>query len=227
VEEEFDLTIAIMETRPGPPAGRPRWYCYQHQPGFDTPEEGVEWALTQTDLVLVRPLNGPYYWAGTEPQEWPEDEWPLKPWPPSSQQRRQIDADYQRVIERLAEVKRIAPRLAVAIADRVGQVAPEPWSIIASSDEGAAVTILRNGREALTIPIADFEMEELYAEVLGGLQDDIAEETTDAWPHDPARGMHLWMPEVEVGDHEIRAWFGPKADPVLVLDPIDLAELRR
>lgn len=225
--DEFDRSIFISETGPGPPAGRPRWYCYEHEPGFDTPEEGVVWALTQTDVVMVRPLYGPVFWAGTKPREWDEREEPFRPWPPSREDREEIDANYQRKVERIAEVNRMAPRLAEAIADRVAKVLPEPWSVKAATGEEPSVLILREGREVYEGGIGDFEIWELYEEILSGVQDEISEETTDAWPHNPTRGMHMWMPEVEVADNEIRAWFGPKDDPVLVLEPIQLVELRR
>jgi hypothetical protein len=237
VEEEFDRTIFIMETGPGPPAGRPRWYCYQHEPGFDDPDEGVAWALTQTDLVMVRPMNGPYYWAGTEPTEWDAESVgePLRSWPPSDEERRRWDTDYAQASETLAEVKRIAPQLAEAIADRVAKVLPEPWSAEALSpserpddlEPGPAVAITRNDTGGRIIyGVADFEIPAIYEEILSQAQDAIAEETTDAWPGGPG-ARRLWMPDVEIVDDEVRAWFGPKDDPVLVLEPISLAELRR
>jgi hypothetical protein len=32
--------------------------------------------------------------------------------------------------------------------------------------------------------------------------------------------MHMYLPEVEMRDGAIHAWFGPRDDPVLVLEPI-------
>ena len=229
MSDEFDRTIFIMETGPGPPPGRPRWYCYEHEPGFDTPDEGVAWALTQTDLVLVRPLNGPYFWAGTEPTEWDERSSgdPLRPWPPSPTERKEIDANYALKVERLAEVKRMAPRLAEAIAQRLGRILPEGWSVETWTEEGQpSVFVTWEGREFGNYGIGDFEIPEIYEQILSDVQDAISEDSTDAWPHDPARGMHLWEPDVEVKDGAIHAWFGPREDPVLELDPIPTAELQ-
>jgi len=69
-------------------------------------------------------------------------------------------------------------------------------------------------------------MHETYFAVLDGVQSEISEETTDAWPHNPDRGMHMWEPEVEVDGEVLRAWYGPKTEPVLILEPLDLRELR-
>jgi hypothetical protein len=224
--EEFDRTIFIMETGPGPPHERPRWYCHQHQPGFDTPEEGVAWALTQSDLVMVSSLAGIYYWAGTEPTEWDEQEWPLRPWPPSDEERQEIDANYALKVRRLAEVNEIAPRLAEAIADRLAKVLPVSWSAHARFEEGPEVVITRDGEAERAVGgVGDFEIEDIYVEILSQAQDEIAEETTDAWPGGP-RSRHLWMPDAEVIDDQVHAWFGPKDDPVLTLEPIDLAAIR-
>jgi len=100
-EDEFESTIFIMETGPGPPAGRPRWYCYQREPGFDTPEEGVNWARTRAPTVMVGALTGTYYWVGEPPSGWDEGDGPLKPWPPSATERREIEPEVKTVDDSL------------------------------------------------------------------------------------------------------------------------------
>jgi hypothetical protein len=58
------------------------------------------------------------------------------------------------------------------------------------------------------------------------IQREIAEDTTEPWPAVSGPG-YRGFPEPDgaiVGD-ELRLWFGDRADPVLVLEPIDLSQV--
>jgi hypothetical protein len=59
--------------------------------------------------------------------------------------------------------------------------------------------------------------------VLDLFQDRGAEETTEPWP---AREGLMPMPGVEVGDEEIRLWYGDRRSPALTLEPIRRETLR-
>jgi hypothetical protein len=83
--------------------GQPRWFCNGGGPAttfFDTPDEGVDWALSRASTVFVRSVGDHVYRA---------DRGPLssvvgrneRSWPPTpAQLRREIESDYA------AEVKR-------------------------------------------------------------------------------------------------------------------------
>jgi hypothetical protein len=223
-EEEFLSIVFINETPPGPPAGRPRWYCYEREPGFDTPEEGVAWAAPRFDRVMVRPLTGVYYWVNQPPSEWEEEgAGPLKQWPPSEAERLEIDQNYEATVERYAEANRLAPAFAEEIVRRLSAALPEPWSVQA---KGPDISLTHRGARFDQFSLLDQEMHWAYRGVLDWVQSEISEETTDAWPYDSKRGMHMWEPEVRLLNNTLRAWYGPEDDPVLTFEPIKLAELR-
>lgn len=122
------------------------------------------------------------------------------------------------------DVARIAPSLAEAVVNRLEEVLPGGWS--AEAAEGDVVLKLDG------VPVTEdgfgpgFPLETSYRAILSAVQDEISEHTTDPWPHDPSRTMHLYHPEVDTDeDLCLHAWFGPRDHPVLRLRPISLVEL--
>jgi hypothetical protein len=79
----------------------------------------------------------------------------------------------------------------------------------------------------MNLPQVNADLSEMYLGILDAVQNEISEMTTDAWPHDPDRGMHMWEPAVRMVDGTLEAWYGPEGDPVLILEPISIDDLRK
>jgi hypothetical protein len=62
----------------------------------------------------------------------------------------------------------------------------------------------------------------LAVQVLNTIQDAIVRTTTKPWPptNEPTR---LPLPEAAVREGQLVAWFGPEAQPVVAIPPIELA----
>lgn len=87
-------TLWVLEDEP--PADRQRWYCHldgDAAPGFDTPEDAVEWGLMHAEGVVVRTLGSVFYLVGERPQHWSDDK-EARGWPPALAEREQLDVDY-------------------------------------------------------------------------------------------------------------------------------------
>ena len=119
--------------------------------------------------------------------------------------------------------------LAVALADRLGTVVP-PGVVVREQDAELAVlydgvligvsgapTILETV-EALREPGENLETAARAA--LSGVQDYIAEATTEPWP---GTGGSQPNPDARLDGNLLVMWFGPEDAPVLRLPPIDLA----
>ena len=118
--------------------------------------------------------------------------------------------------------------LAAALADRLDELAPPGINVDA---RGADLVVLHDGHvvgisgapailetvEALREPRENLETAVRAA--LAGVQDYIAQTTTEPWPG-TARSQP--NPDARVSSDAVLMWFGPEDAPVLRLRPIDL-----
>jgi hypothetical protein len=95
VSERQSRTLFVLEE--DPPSDRTRWYCHLNgddAPGFESVEDAVSWGLERATGVVIRTVRTVFYLAGEAPDDWdPGTEY--RPWPPTSEERAQIDADYE------------------------------------------------------------------------------------------------------------------------------------
>jgi hypothetical protein len=87
------------------PPTRPRWYCHwdgDSAPGFESVEEAVVWGLARARTIIVRTLGTVFYWAGERPAD-ADDYDDLRAWPPSAEERRQIDTEYDAALAAVQE----------------------------------------------------------------------------------------------------------------------------
>ncbi len=124
--------------------------------------------------------------------------------------------------ERMTDAMRLAQALARAIAPRLSTVVPEPFSVVSHQE---IVVFNVDGRPLTWHVLVDIDPETAIETLLRSLQDEISEELTVPWPHDPARGYVFDEPHVERRADAIHMWYGPENHPALVLDPLALAEL--
>ncbi len=123
-------------------------------------------------------------------------------------------------------------KLALALAERLGEVLPPPLGVRALGDclevqadgtgwgGSAAADIV--GHEDGRSPAE--RVETAVRAMLGGVQDAASEYLTLPWPVDAAGTMAL--PEARTDAERVHAWFGgSEADAVLTLRPITFAEL--
>jgi hypothetical protein len=97
-ESERRGTVWVIEEQP--PVTRPRWFCHWDGvivPGFEKVEGAVRWGLSRALTVMVRPLQGPVYFAGNPPDEKYADPG-LRRWPPSSGDLERIDDEYRAAV---------------------------------------------------------------------------------------------------------------------------------
>jgi hypothetical protein len=88
-------THFVLEDEP-PPNG-PRWFCHwdgNDAPGFDDVDEAVAWGMVRARGIVVRTISSEFYLAGERPSDWGQDI-EFKAWPPSPEERRRIDVDYE------------------------------------------------------------------------------------------------------------------------------------
>ena len=118
--------------------------------------------------------------------------------------------------------------LAVALADRLGAVVP-PGVVVREQD--AELVVLHDGvltgvsgaptiletAEALREP--EESLETAVRAALSGVQDYIADATTEPWP---GTGGSQPNPDARLDGDVLLMWFGPEDAPVLRLPPIDL-----
>jgi hypothetical protein len=118
--------------------------------------------------------------------------------------------------------------LAEALARRLDEVAP---ARIAVRAQGSDVAVLHNGQvvgisgapailetvEALKEPRENLET--AVRATLSGVQDYIADATTEPWP---GIGGQQPNPDARVNEETVSMWFGAEDAPVLRLPPIDL-----
>jgi len=118
--------------------------------------------------------------------------------------------------------------LAVALARRLNQVVPAGIDVHV---QGADLVVLHNGHvvgtsgapailetvEALREPGENLETAVRAA--LSGVQDYIADVTTEPWPGTAGSQPN---PDARVDSAAVLMWFGPEDAPVLRLPPIDL-----
>jgi hypothetical protein len=88
----------VLENDPSPTG--PRWFCHwdgASAPGFEHLDDAVSWGLERARTVIVRTLGSIFYWAGDRPSDWRDYglEGGLHAWPPSTAERRAIDATYE------------------------------------------------------------------------------------------------------------------------------------
>lgn len=123
-------------------------------------------------------------------------------------------------------------RLARALADRLGEVLPPPFTVQA---EGGGLALYLDGAPTggnHATRILDEEDGRTLAEKvetaawadLSGIQDCVSRDLASQWPPDGRGGMAL--PGVRVADGIAHLWFGEREEAAaLALRPIPLAEL--
>ena len=123
-------------------------------------------------------------------------------------------------------------KLAAALAARLADVLPPPYSIRSS---GAEVEVYARSEHVGGSPAASIledEDGEAVGEraeraawaVLSGIQDDVAVHGTVGWPLDADHQMAL--PDVRSDSRRLYLWFGSsESDAVVALRPIELSEL--
>ena len=122
--------------------------------------------------------------------------------------------------------------LVEALVKRLKAIVPSEF-VIEPSANGSGIHIRRRGSLPLGLVQYVEEIVEQDAAIeknsetavrsaLDGIQDYISEYTTEPWPTKRDAPRQLFRPEVVVADGLIRAWFGDKTDPALVLDVIPL-----
>jgi len=107
----------------------------------------------------VRTIAGPCYWVGGAPANWDDEYGELRPWPPSSDERSEIDASYERALAKVREEEAARAAYEEARGRWLAEHAPHP------ADAGTVAhecLLFMEEREATPI-----EFEELSAD--GGL----------------------------------------------------------
>lgn len=119
--------------------------------------------------------------------------------------------------------RQLAYKLAQAIEPRLNTILP-PDRRAQASNEAIVIRELGTPWESIH-SLADLPIEVGLGMILDAVQDEITEDQTEPWPPDPD-GRHIFhSPQVELRSDGVYAWYGPKEDPVLALDPIPLSEL--
>jgi hypothetical protein len=124
--------------------------------------------------------------------------------------------------ERMTNAMRRAHALARELAARLDPAVPEGYSVTATNE---TIAISDRGRPITWLSLVDMDIVEAVEVVLELVQDELAEETTVPWPHDPKRGYKFHEPHADIEDGAVHAWYGPRRTPVLELEPIPLAVL--
>lgn len=121
-----------------------------------------------------------------------------------------------------------SPELALALAERLNPVVPPGFAVHAID---ADLVVLHNGEtmgasgapsimetvEALREPRENLET--AVRASLSGVQDLIADASTEPWP-----GTRIQPnPDARVEDDTVTMWFGDEDDPVLTLPPIRIS----
>ena|ERR1041384_1796200 len=125
-----------------------------------------------------------------------------------------------------------AERFASAIAARIQSVVPDRITVGA---QGSAVSVYDQGHwgDWGYSQIADIVAEEDGRSIVERVQtaawaivsfaqDAVMESTREPWPGGPPGGA---MPTAQVIGEQLHVWFGDEDNPVLRLEPIELAEL--
>ena len=73
--------------------------------------------------------------------------------------------------------------------------------------------------------VVDFDPIDVVIGALGQFAEEVTEELTVPWPHDPEEGYVDHEPDAEIRGDAIHAWFGSKESPVLTVRPIPLSEI--
>ncbi|MCC5947528.1 MAG: hypothetical protein JJT89_03640 [Nitriliruptoraceae bacterium] len=118
-------------------------------------------------------------------------------------------------------------RLADALVDAVAPALPDGFQARLDVENGG-IAFERPGVPHIRVGVGVQPLVEQPGEVdrrlasacwsvLSAAQDLVAEGTGEPWP---GRGTELPLPGVEVLEHEVRLWYGPRASPALVLAPI-------
>ncbi|MHA6618561.1 hypothetical protein [Pseudonocardia sp. DLS-67] len=119
--------------------------------------------------------------------------------------------------------------LAIDLADRLNDIMPQGFVVHV---QGAALAVMHSERivgvsdalaimesvEAIMHPRENLETAVRAA--LSGVQDHIAETTTEPWP---GSGGTQPNPDARVAGDRVQLWFGSEEDPLVTLRPIDLA----
>jgi hypothetical protein len=118
-----------------------------------------------------------------------------------------------------------AADLAAALASRLASVLPEAFSVV-SIDDGLRIsnendTAWFGGREfGPTETTVTADLEGFAWNALNNVQDYVVVTLCEAWPKS-ATG-ELALPGTRVIGQQLRLWYGPEADPVVTLPPIDI-----
>jgi hypothetical protein len=123
---------------------------------------------------------------------------------------------------RMTAAMRLAHALAGALATRLAAVVPPPYRVVADQER---VYLLDDDQMVSGGNIVDLDIEDAVTRVLTDVQDDLTEELTTPWPHDPARGYVFHEPGVAIRAGAVRFWYGEEDAPVLSFDPIPVADL--
>lgn len=168
-------TLYVLEHPPE--HERQRWYCHldgETAPPFEDVDEAVEWARSRSFDVIVRTLGGLCF-STTEARSDADE----LPWPPTSDQRRVVDADYRRAV---ANAESEAAAQAVYEAKRDELIGRASYLSVVYS----GTIELEDGQTSLLI-------EELSedAELSGGRRRATAETSFGALPDVIAKLAHL------------------------------------
>jgi hypothetical protein len=122
-------------------------------------------------------------------------------------------------------------QFACALVERLGPVLPAGFAARAEGDTIAidapdgigAATSLSGLLDRDTLDAEDYASAAWM--VLSMAQDVVCETTTDPWPAAPGASTDLAEPGTRVEGRQLALYFGPEAQPVLTLGPIDLGVL--
>jgi hypothetical protein len=123
-------------------------------------------------------------------------------------------------------------RFASAVAARLQSVVPDRFAVRA---QGSAVSVYDQGHwgdwgQSLIADIVAEEdgrsiverVETAARAIVNFAQDAVMESTREPWPGGPPGGA---TPTAQVVGEQLHVWFGDEDNPVLRLEPIELAEL--
>jgi hypothetical protein len=123
----------------------------------------------------------------------------------------------------MSAAMRLAHALARALASRLNAVVPAPFRVTVEQER---IYLLDDHGMCSGGTIVDLEIGEAVTGVLTDVQDELTEQLTTPWPHDPTRGYTFHEPGVAIRDGAVHFWYGQEHDPAQTFDPIPLAELQ-
>jgi hypothetical protein len=245
-EPQVSRTLWVLED--APPATRPRWFCHldgEPAPGFETPEEAIAWGRSRAETFVVRPLDGPAYWAGAPPKPSDSTDTDLRPWPPTQSERQRIELTYASALERekaIEETVRAAaalglrpgPALALALARRLDAATPDDVRVL--SWPAANAIAIGDADSATLVDYRNFgNWAASFAEsALAETQEYMIEFVAKGgWPPaDPASpeerqsAAELPAAGAEIDGEVLRIWYGTRDSPSLALAPITAQEIK-